>query len=308
MFAWDDFLAANADPNLHALADVKGKLIFPHPTGAVPDPMHERGIAIELSEYARLAKEAGIMPLDRIPDLAEGLRGLERFRQARFDAWLAENRLDALVFPTLADIAPADADTNPASASIAWRNGIWVANGNLVIRHLGIPTVTVPMGVLSDIGMPIGLTFAAQPYDDTKLLRYAYAFEQSGTWRRTPGRTPPLPGDVFPADGCVAPAARRGAPLSLTLQVSMGAQTGDSAEILVAGETSAPQLDLFINGAPLECVRDGQKFTARRRLPTQAHRPRHSEWREPYGHIVLAVASGDAALPIARYLIVDGAA
>jgi amidase len=88
----------------------------------------------------------------------------------------------------------------------------------------------------------------------------------------------------------------------------MGAQTGDSAEILVAGETSAPQLDLFINGAPLECVRDGQKFTARRRLPTQAHRPRHSEWREPYGHIVLAVASGDAALPIARYLIVDGAA
>ena len=55
-------------------------------------------------------------------------------------------KLDAVLFPTVADVAPADADVNPASADIAWSNGIWVANGNLAIRHLGVPTVTVPMG------------------------------------------------------------------------------------------------------------------------------------------------------------------
>jgi amidase len=308
MFAWDDFLNANADPKLHALADVEGKLIFPHPTGAAPDPSHQRNIAINLAEYARLAREEGITPLDRIPDLAEGLRGLERFRQERFDAWLAESGLDALVFPTVADIAPADADVNPASQAIAWRNGTWVANGNLVLRHLGIPTVTVPMGVLPDIGMPIGLTFAAKPYDDTKLLSYGYAFEQTGTWRQAPGRTPPLPSDAFAADRSVAPSRRQAAPPSLALAASVINPSGDSAELLVEGETSAPELRLFINGAPVEVSRGGSRFTARRRVVTQEHRPRHSEWRGPYGHIVVAVATADAALPIAKYVVVDGVA
>jgi amidase len=304
MFAWDDFLKANADPNLHALADVEGKKIFPHPTGAVPDPMHERNIAIDLSEYARLAKEQGITPLEKIPDLAEGIRGLERFRQERYDAWLTEHRLDALVFPTLADVAPADADTNPVSARISWRNGTWVANGNLIIRHLGIPTVTVPMGNLADIGMPVGLTFAARPYEDAKLLRYAYAFEQSGTWRETPPRTPPLPGDAFPPRATPA----QGRQHALTLTTTAINQPDGKVEIQIEGETDAPQLRLFINGAPLDVARDGGKFTASRSAPAEDRRPRHSEWRGAYGHIVLAIAEGGAGLPVAEYRVVDGVA
>lgn len=298
MFAWHDFLAANADPKLHALADVNGPLIFPHPTGAAPDPSHQRNIAVNLADYPRLARERGITPLESIPDIAEGLRGLERFRQTRFDAWLAELGLDALVFPTLADVAPADADVNIASQAIAWRNGTWVANGNLVIRHLGIPTVTVPMGVLADIGMPIGLTFTAKPYDDTKLLSYAYAFEQAGPWRQAPSRTPPLASDAFPPRG----GSRRDSIPGLALSATLGSAT----DLQVQGETDASELRLFINGAPIDCVRDGRSFTARLRVVPKTQRPRHSEWREPYGHIVLAVASGGDALPVAAYVVVDG--
>jgi amidase len=33
-------------------------------------------------------------------------------------------KLDAVLFPTVADVGPADADVNPASADIAWSNGI----------------------------------------------------------------------------------------------------------------------------------------------------------------------------------------
>jgi amidase len=306
MFAWDDFLKANCDPRLWALADVDGKLIFPHPTGAVPVPMNERDLEIDLADYARLAREEGITPLERIPDLAEGIRGLEHFRQSRYDAWLDEQGLDALVFPTLADIAPADADTNPASAAIAWRNGIWVANGNLVIRHLGIPTVTVPMGTLSDIGMPVGLTFAAKPYEDAKLLRFAYAFEQSGAWRTAPARTPPLPSDTFPVDRPPVPGHRTSPSPRLTVTATIAEQHGGSAELVIEGETDAPNLRLFVNGAPVESVRDGRRFTARQPVRTLEDRPRHSEWREPYGHIVLALASGDGALPTADYVVVDG--
>jgi amidase len=36
-WGWDDFLAANGDPNLNTLAEVDGALIFPHPAGALPD-------------------------------------------------------------------------------------------------------------------------------------------------------------------------------------------------------------------------------------------------------------------------------
>ena len=69
---------------------------------------------------------------------------------------------------------------------------MWVANGNLVPRHLGIPTVTVPMGLMADIGMPVGLTFAGRAYSDTALLSLAAAFEATGARRTPPPRTPPL--------------------------------------------------------------------------------------------------------------------
>ena len=97
--------------------------------------------------------------------------------------------LDAVVFPAVADVGPADAESNPTSADIAWRNGVWVANGNLAIRHLGIPTVTVPMGTMADIHMPVGLTFAGRAYSDTDLLSLACAFEATGPYRTLPPRT-----------------------------------------------------------------------------------------------------------------------
>lgn len=99
--------------------------------------------------------------------------------------------LDAVAFPAMADIGPADMDVNPPSDA-GWRNGVWVANGNLVPRHLGIPTVTVPMGTMVDIGMPVGLTFAGRAYDDTDLLALGLAFEATGQRRTAPPRTPRL--------------------------------------------------------------------------------------------------------------------
>ena len=92
-------------------------------------------------------------------------------------------------------------NVNPASAALAWRNGTWVANGNLVPRHLGIPCVQVPMGLMADIGMPIGLTFAGRAYDDARLLAFGAAFEAAATrpgsalggTRVPPPHTPELP-------------------------------------------------------------------------------------------------------------------
>lgn len=189
--AWgfDDFLRANGDPKLNRLADVDGPQIFPHDPGTLPN--REGDLAAGMDEYVRMA-ERGIKPWDRIATLPDGLRGLEETRRIDLEEWMRRLRLDAVLFPTVAAVGPADADVNPASADIAWSNGVWVANGNLAIRHLGVPTVTVPMGVMADIGMPVGLTFAGRAYDDSALLRFAAAFESTGSRRIVPPRTPPL--------------------------------------------------------------------------------------------------------------------
>lgn len=188
-WAFDDFLRANGDPKLNKLADVDGPKIFPHDPGTLPN--REGDLAAGMDEYVNMAKR-GLKRFDEIASVPDGLRGLEKTRKLDLEDWMDELKLDAVLFPTVADVGPADADVNPASADIAWSNGIWVANGNLAIRHLGVPTVTVPMGVMADIGMPVGLTFAGRAYDDNNLLRFASAFESTGSKRRVPPRTPPL--------------------------------------------------------------------------------------------------------------------
>jgi len=188
-WAFDDFLRANNDPNLNRLADVDGPKIFPHDPGTLPN--REDELAAGMDEYVRMAQR-GITPWNQISTLPDGLRGLEQTRRIDLEDWMDKLGLDAVIFPTVADVGPADADVNEASADIAWSNGVWVANGNLAIRHLGVPTVTVPMGVMADIGMPVGLTFAGRAYDDSRLLQLASAYEATGSKRLIPPRTPAL--------------------------------------------------------------------------------------------------------------------
>lgn len=188
-WAFDKFLRANNDPKLNKLADVVGHLIFPHDLGTLPN--REGDLAAGMEEYVNMAK-LGLKSYDQIDSIPDGLRGLEKTRKLDLEDWMDELKLDAVLFPTVADVGPADAHVNPASADIAWSNGVWVANGNLAIRHLGVPTVTVPMGVMADIGMPVGLTFAGRAYDDNNLLKFAGAFESTGNRRMIPPRTPKL--------------------------------------------------------------------------------------------------------------------
>jgi amidase len=185
-WAFDHFLRTNDDPALNRLEQVDGELIFPHDPGTLPS--QEGELVFGMEEYVEMAR-AGIVPWDDLPALESGLRGLEETRRIDLEEWMDGLGLDAVVFPAVADVGAADADVNPRSAERAWANGVWVANGNLVPRHLGIPTVTVPMGLMEDIGMPVGLTFAGRAYDDNALLTQASAFEAIRPRRVAPPRT-----------------------------------------------------------------------------------------------------------------------
>ena len=102
-----------------------GSLIFPEPTGALPDRygIFPFDLAYDLAEYVEHAR-AGVIPFDQIPSIEAGMRGLEETRRADFEKWLSDNGFDAVIFPAAADVGPADADTRAASADIAWRNGV----------------------------------------------------------------------------------------------------------------------------------------------------------------------------------------
>lgn len=281
VWAWDDFLQANGDPALNRLARVDGAAIFPPPPGALPDRYD--GFDDVLPAYPAMARDNPVQDFRDIPLLADGLRGLEATRRADLDGWMDRLGLDAVVFPAVADVAPADADVNPASADLAWRNGVWVANGNLAIRHLGIPTVTVPMGVMDDTGMPAGLTLAGRARDDAALLQLALAFEATGSRRGAPPRTPPL--DPPPA---VAPSGD-GPPPVLNVAAR---EAGGMLHLAVRARSAAPMVWLSVNGVPSDLVQgDGAKVT----VPVNRHR--HSPWMPPWDPVVIALfADGQAAL------------
>ena len=178
-FGWDDFLKANGGvPG--ALAEVDPDTIFPTPPGTLPDRYEE------VEDYANRYRatvayaKAGIPDPSGRADFDDGLRALVRLREQLFERWLAERGFDAVVFPANADVGRESAERDEAAADHAWSNGVFFSNGNYALRHLGIPSVTVAMGRMDDIGMPVGLTFAGSAYDDVALLRYGYAFEQGG--------------------------------------------------------------------------------------------------------------------------------
>jgi amidase len=187
-------------------------------------------------------------------------------------------------------VGPADADVNDASADLAWRNGTWVANGNLVPRHLGIPTVTAPMGLMSDIGMPTGLTFAGRGYDDSNLLSYAWAFDHHRNHRVAAPRTPELPGTKW-----VSRSVEQGSGVpSLQVAVSSGAAVNGMVPIRVELTTDAAEVLVSVNGVQVAGVVNETGFIAEVEVPESEHTRLHSEWRGGYGSVVIALAkNGD---------------
>ena len=305
IFAWDDYLRANADPKLNRLADVDEALIFPSIPGALPD-LYE-GIPA-FREFPGIARR-GVRP--KIPHLDEGIRGLEKARRVDLEEWMDQLRLDAVAFPAVADVGPADSDYNALSQKAAWRNGVWVANGNQAIRHLGIPTVTTCMGIMADTAMPVGITFAGRAYEDNKLLAFAYAFEASRQRREPPGRTEALPEESLRPDG----KSTRGAQPAFSAEklawdaAVLPVGTDGRFTIRVDGEIAdrgAGDLRLFVNGRPLSVKWVRGRFSGQIKLPMDTHTRLHSRWRGPYGSIVVALYTSSTGHCVGDYKVVGG--
>lgn len=290
IWAMDSFLRENADPALPRLAAADRSKLFPAPPGSLPDRygVFDFDIAYDISEYVPRAA-AGVRDWTQIETLEHGLRGLERTRLVDFEAWLQEGGFDAVLFPAAADVGPADADVNPASAEIAWRNGVWVSNGNLVPRHLGIPTVTIPLGVMSDTRMPVGLTVAGPAYADTRLVQLASAIAHLRDRRVAPPRTPALEDEVvFSRSVPVAETPLSVVVENVTVEHDANHATVRFVAVVVGGDID--ECAAFVDGVRVPTSHDGERIRGSLRVRADAYSQATSEWLPPYGPLVVLVA------------------
>jgi len=100
-------------------------------------------------------------------------------------ATIEEQRLDALVYPTL----------RRKPAIVGEPQG---GSNCQLSPTTGLPALGVPAGFTDD-GLPIGMDLLGTPFSEAKLLAYAYAYEQATHPRRPPFSTPPLVNGKAPA-------------------------------------------------------------------------------------------------------------
>ena len=254
-YAWDDFLAANGDSKVAtSLAQVESETIFPRPPGALLDRYDQQDPLVRHKDVVAHITSSRPRIYD-MPGLGRALHNLEDRRKTHFEDWLAAEGIDAIVWPCNADVGKADADTNEESAIEAWRNGVLYSNGNCAIRQLGIPTVSVPMGVMADTKMPVNLTFAGKAYEDNALFKYAYAFEQATRLRQTPQRTPALPTDTITMSNPAVKVADLPPRLTVDQVKTLGGEKMEKVHIsgTVDGEELS-KLHLYVDGDEVEDI------------------------------------------------------
>jgi Asp-tRNA(Asn)/Glu-tRNA(Gln) amidotransferase A subunit family amidase len=149
-------------------------------------------------------------------------RETEHYRQAMVKrralraavlATLEEQRIDALAYPTLrrkpALIGEAQGGTNCQLSATT-----------------GLPAISMPAGFSAD-GLPIGLELLGGAWEEARLLKYAYAWEQASKLRQPPFSTPPLVKGAAPAP-TTADIAISSAAVKLTYDQTTGALRYDA--------------------------------------------------------------------------------
>jgi amidase len=95
-------------------------------------------------------------------------------RTEGIDAVMAKHRLDAIILPS-----------NAPAWTTDFLNGDHFTGGNSSFAAVaGYPSITVPMGLVGEL--PVGLSFVARAWEEGKLIKLAYAFEQATKLRRGP--------------------------------------------------------------------------------------------------------------------------
>ena len=103
----------------------------------------------------------------------------ERFRAAVLKT-METHSLDAFVYPTWSNPPRLIGDLNTAHGD----------NSQVFSPTTGFPAINVPMGYTLNNTLPIGITFFGRAWDEVRLIKLAYSYEQATRHRRAPVLAP----------------------------------------------------------------------------------------------------------------------
>jgi len=299
--SWEEFLRLTGDPNYPSLGEIRPEVIHADPPEAF-DTRRRKSAHPGRDEFNYPAiverARAGIgSPLETFAELPEVMRGLETARKELFEDWMDAHRLDFVVFPANADIGTANADVDPRASDLTWRNGTVFSNMNHVMRHLGIPSVSVTMGTMEDTGIPVGLTFAGRAYADMDLLGVAFDYEKASRRREAPPFAPALPeAPLWREVEAEGPAGTLAVRLSASARVERSGDVHLDLLAKVEGADGGAELALFLDGRPV--AHQGGAATLRiaaaeRRLPSA------------YASLVTAMAADGAGREAGAFVVAE---
>ena len=307
-YMWDDFLKANGDPNCASLVDVDGTKMFPNrPDGYLPDLHMEVKNFMNYPRLVELAKQRGGKSIWDLDGIAEALPALEAQRKRDLEDWMEVNGYDLVVFPANGDVGKADLETNEKSAEDALQNGVKYSNGNRAIRHMGVPTVSVTMGLMDDKKMPVNLTFAGKHGQDSDLLRYAYAFEQQTKRRVAPPLTPALKSDDIALDEKKEPITDRAVSPKVTLMSYKVPGEKIKVELSAVGSS----LEAWVNGKPMSGMlkkQDNSTFWTLEAdfVPFEPPKPPYGGYGEHVGKVMVTLlVRGYSGIVGGKMLLID---
>ncbi|KAK1910824.1 hypothetical protein P3342_008704 [Pyrenophora teres f. teres] len=237
-------------------------MLFPKPPNYIPDTFLEVRNWIAYASLPSLVQHG--KSIHDTPGMPQALSALESQRKRDLEDWMDKLGLDILAFPSQGDVGLADLESDVQSAGHSLQNGVKYSNGNRAVRHLGVPTVTVSMGVGEETGMPVGLTFAGRGYGDEGVLGCAWAFENAMGGRVVPGRVPALRTDHVETVQGVGKLLR-----NVTAHLTSGLSASDhdvKVEMQVQGSLHSPSprssIQVFADGEEVyNQAIDGQDFT-----------------------------------------------
>jgi Asp-tRNA(Asn)/Glu-tRNA(Gln) amidotransferase A subunit family amidase len=117
------------------------------------------------------------------PDSIPACIGRERVRVGLRDAVtqvMDSLHLDALIYPTWSNPPRLIGDMQTPAGD----------NSQVFSPTTGMPAITVPMGFTRDNTLPAGMTIYGRAFDEPRLIKLAYAYEQATKWRHPPATTP----------------------------------------------------------------------------------------------------------------------
>lgn len=123
-----------------------------------------------------------VMGPDSVDDDFEILRARARqedFRRLLLDLF-ARHEVDFIVYPTVQVIPPTRAELEDLKYQC-----LTFPTNTVIASQAGLPALTMPVGFTAD-GLPVGMEVLGTPFAESKMLRFAQAWENAVQPRRTP--------------------------------------------------------------------------------------------------------------------------